>query len=213
MANNEKPGRVHKSVQKFIRTALATTCLTVMSGGLASAGSVIYDDDTTAEYQNSAANALLLANQLAAATGGLGSNTTTAIGHFCNSSTAGCGAIEGNDDWFEVTGLIANQTVVYSTTDTGPGGEGSPTGTQGITITNDTQTQTFLNVSLNGLPSGNFTVPSDGNVLFDITSGEGRAQYSVTLTQTTGVPEPSTVSGVGLALAGALALRRKFRKA
>ena len=197
MASNEK-GRICKSLKTFVRTALASTCLTAMAGGLAVAGTVSYDDDNVSPGEFGITYS---SSMLAAATGGP-VNTTIISGHICNTAGGACTLESTTDDHLEVTGLIGGQSVNLSDTATGP-----------ATFKLLDDTLTFIgSIPTNG--STPFTVPNDGNLLFDVEIGsESSSDYTITATQTTGVPEPSTVSGAALALAGALLLRRNSKKA
>ncbi|MGH9723199.1 MAG: PEP-CTERM sorting domain-containing protein [Bryobacteraceae bacterium] len=70
-----------------------------------------------------------------------------------------------------------------------------------------------LNGPATNPPIFNGIVPGDGILVVGVNQQEQTAFYDLNLAaQSAEVPEPSTTAGVGLALAGALALRRKRTK-
>ena len=57
------------------------------------------------------------------------------------------------------------------------------------------------------------TTPNDGILIIQVQQNEQVATYDLTLdASTSSVPEPSTLSTVGLALAAGVAMRRKLKK-
>ncbi len=88
MATNPNDTKARKSIGKFARALLATTCLTIASGGTAVASLITYNEGST-DFSNTFGGA----NPLAAA----GIPGTTVVN----------GVVIGEDvfDYFELTGL------------------------------------------------------------------------------------------------------------
>ncbi len=197
MATNINNTNARQLIGKFSRTLLATTCLTVASGGAALAGTVTYPEGTSLPSQPPPTDPL---TPLAAA-----ANPGT---------TVVTGSISGNNvaAWFELTGLGTGTFTVDASTD------GTPNGAtiyvfndSDLTIPDALETNTF--VSGTDAVFGALAIPADGNVVVDVqTNNESANDFSVTVNTTGSVPEPSTIATVGLGLAGALALRRKFKQ-
>ena len=195
MAISPKDPTARKSIGKFARTLLATTCLTV-AGGAAQAGTIIYTEGTApapADFSNTFPAATVLT---AAAIPG----TTTVNGN-----------ISGGDpfDFFELTGLGAGTfTVTASTSGSGMGSVSVLTDAN-VVVGGPTGISNGVSASF-----GSFSIPSDGNIVVELQDlGERSTPYTVTVnTLSSSTPEPSTIATVGLGLAGALALSRKRRK-
>jgi len=182
--------RARKSLQKLARTLLATTCLTGASSGVA-LGSVITEGLSPApgDFPNTA-NGYALPVGTTQVNGAISLTTDPA-------------------DWFEFTGLLGGSS--FSLRATAPGTAYS----DNLTLQSDTSVNIAGPIDFShGNPAnlGPLTVPADGNLVVGITQGEGGGNYTIILNGTlapTGTPEPATFAGVGLALAGALAWRRK----
>lgn len=177
---------------RFSKTLFTTTCLTVACSATAVAGTITEGTaPAPSDFPNAAKGYLLPMG------------TTQVFGNV--------GGSEGSDsaDWFEFQGLSGNYSLsavmnpLHSET--------------GLRIDIFTDSGTLLqagslefNLSQTALTG---SVPIDGKLDIEIFTAEGRhfegvgAGYSVTLNSA--VPEPATLFPVGLALAGALAWRRK----
>lgn len=108
----------------------------------------------------------------------------------------------GDNDFFQFTGLLGGGA--YSLA-------GLYEASASYTVFNSAGV--VLNVETTNPPLFTGTIPGDGILVVGVEQNEQISFYDLTLTApTTGVPEPSTAVGVGLALAGALALRRKLAK-
>jgi hypothetical protein len=104
-------------------------------------------------------------------------------------------------DYFFISGLLAGGS--YTIT-------GLYTGFTNYEILNSSAG--VLNVSATNNPSMSGTIPGDGILVVHVNQTEQVATYDLTVSAPTAVPEPSTLSGVGLALVAGLALRRKLAK-
>jgi hypothetical protein len=181
--------RKNPILDKLSRALLAGSCLTGMAG-IATASTIIQGvPPAPAEFPTNFPGYLLP----------LG--TTQVIG-----TLPGCIDCEGAGEqpaWFEVQGLVSS----------------SP-----FTVTSCCENDAFYEVldssggflGVSDFESGatlNGTVPTDGNLVFLVGEECGNCSspqsYEVTLSDTASVPEPSTLAMAGLALAGALAWRRK----
>ena len=198
-------------LESFTRGLLATTCLGVACTGTAAAGTITEATSPAPADFPSSPNGYLLP---------LG--TTVVNGTVGNGS-----GVEGGfdfTDYFEFQGLA-------------PGGSASvtgvfnPLGTEAAifyTVFDDIGTQLAIGsfetcCSGHGGNTSNFTVPGDGNIVFEAfsscgsetTCGSGRGQgYTVTLSaEQSAVPEPATLPLTALGM-GAVALgwRRRRRQ-
>jgi hypothetical protein len=172
-----------KSVKKLARTLLATTCLTVASAGAGLAGTV--DESVFGEFSKSSSSPTILPT-----------GTDTVLGSLSSTGIDGI-------DFVKFINLIGGSTFDLTATDTSGAS---------IQILSDTpSTIVPLTFFSSGSPfdSGPFIIPGDGNLIVGIGSNEGSSNYALTLTDPQGAPEPGTFGAVGLALAGALAWRRK----
>ena len=170
-----------------MRTLTATTCLTAASAGVAAANTII-------------------------------EGTPPAPANFGNASPGyvmnpGVDQVQGvftpgtdPTDFFEFTGLLPGSPYTITTTVA----NGSLAGTvealqsDGVTVLNGP-------TAFNGSPiifTG--SVPGDEKIVIDMVATEGTTSgYTVNMSAQLATPEPSTLAGVGLALAGALARRRR----
>jgi hypothetical protein len=172
--------------KKFAGALLATTCLTGASGAVANASTIIEGVlPAPNDFPNTAPGFLL---------------------------PVGTNLVEGSlgpsdaSDWFEFQSLQGggsfSELATYAV-------HGQEAGFQVAIYNTD---MTLLKIgTLEG--SGTLltgTIPSNGDLLVNINSEAGRSVgYNVSLTAPLGTPEPSTLAGAGLALATALAWRRR----
>jgi hypothetical protein len=197
VAINPKDTVGRKAAGKFARALLATTCLTVATGGAALASTVNIIEGTApapVDFAN---------------TFGSASSFSAAI---IPGTTTVSGSVSGGDqlDYIELTGLgTGSFSVTFEDT-------GSINSTGAATLLTD-----------GGLSLGGPTIftsaapaifasqliPSDQNLILEIQErNESTAPYTVTVTTTAAAaPEPGTIALAGLGLAGA-ALARKRRK-
>jgi MYXO-CTERM domain-containing protein len=182
------PDRRNQSTvpEKFARALLATTCLTAASG-IAAADTVIEGQGgAPLDFANNFAQAYLLP---------LGTTIVT-----------GTVSISDTNDFFEFQGLVAESAFSFQIPQI--------TCCEGL-IAN------IYNSSYEGLDGGGVsmagrtlsgTVPSDGNLIvqFYVNAENAERAYEIDLVSgTSPSPEPATLPAAGLALAGALAWRRK----
>jgi hypothetical protein len=218
-----KDSELPKSVEKFARGLLTTTCLTAACGATAAAGTITLPET---DFPNSAPGVLL-------ATG------TTVVNSFIGNLPFEGGP--SSPEWFEFQGLTPGDTfdLTAAYNPLGPR-EGSGNGETGVRVSvfNSSLTPLFTDQSIEngGLTGANMLVgivPVDGLVDVEVfnqftetalvprtrplnvegvSQGFGSA-YQVTLADVpnNSVPEPGTATamGLGLAGAGALAWRRK----
>lgn len=107
----------------------------------------------------------------------------------------------GDIDFFKLTGLTPG--ALYSLI-------GTYEGSARYTVLNSALTTLNTAVDNPALLTG--TIPGDGMLVVGVLENEQIAFYDLTLQTSAVTPEPATTAGVGLALAGALALRRKQKK-
>ncbi len=105
----------------------------------------------------------------------------------------------GDIDFFKLTGLTPG--ALYSLI-------GTYEGSARYTVLNSALATLNTAVDNPALLTG--TIPGDGMLVVGVLQNEQIAFYDLNLQ--TSIPEPSTAAGVGLALAGALALRSKQKK-
>jgi len=204
------------SLEGFARGLLSTTCLTVVCGSSAVAGTVT---EPISAFPNSSPGYLLPIG-------------TTVVNGF-----AGVKPSEGGfagTDWFEFQGLTPGSSYTLTSVYNPLGQRGeSGNGESGLTISllTNSQSPLFTNVSMegpgvSGVNALTGIVPSDGFLDVEIVSNQiaeqsfvegGGSNYQVTLaaetgSASTGAPEPGTMATVGVALAGALAWNRKRRQ-
>lgn len=171
------------SLKKFARGLLATTCLTVAAGA-AQAGTFT----ETTDFGNTYAAATSLPPGTDVVNG-----TLTWPGDM--------------DDFVRFSGLVGTS---YTLTETNASGLFSQlsvfSSSNGVTPIGGP-----VGVGSSGSNSVSGAIPGDGVLIVDVHNGEGSGGYSLNL-QTSGVPEPSTLGGVGIALAASLAMRRRQKK-
>ena len=195
MAKPQSGNTPRKSIGKFARTLLATTCLTLASAGAALATSVTYTEGSgglPADFPNTSVSPTALA-------AAVNPGTTIVNGNLFPGSG-------DTADWFELTGLgIGNFTLTASN----PIGYAISIFDSSLTQIGSTQTSTT--------PSfGPIAIPGDEDLVVELSqnpsTGEGGA-YAVTVNTTAAAtPEPSTFVSLSLGLAGMLALRRKLKQ-
>ena len=173
---------------RFRRSLLATTCLSVGVGGSATAGAITEGTaPAPADFPNSSPGTLLP----------LG--TTIVFG-----TLTGGGDLQ---DWFEFQGLSGLTPFTLL-------GQYNPLGLERGThfsvfnSSNSLIGSTTLE-GFGGTVSG--TIPADGNLIVEVNGAVLSAPYEMALTASLGAqaPEPGTLATAGLAIAGALAWRRK----
>jgi hypothetical protein len=188
------------AIKKFSRALLATTCLAGVSG--IASGSAITITEGTPPAPIDFGNSFNLATVLP--TGTTIVNGTLTFG-------------SDSDDYFEFQNLPGNGTFSVTAVYAPLGQEAG----MSVTLVNSANALLGFGTleSSGAILQG--TVPGDGNLIVDIgynnrfgpnIDGEGVNSpngYQVTLTTTPTTPEPATLALTGLALAGALAWRRK----
>jgi hypothetical protein len=206
MLDSQKNPELPRSLENIARGLLATTCLTVACGAGAVAGTVT---EPIGDFPNTEPGLLLPVG-------------TTIVNGFAGYEPGESGY--ASPDWFEFQGLTAGDTYTLTAVydPLGPF-RTSGNGESGLTVSVFTSSQSalFSNKSMEGagVSGANAlmgTVPGDGKLDIDIASHNENAgsYFQVTLTQNapSSVPEPGTLAGAGLALAGALAWSRKRRQ-
>jgi hypothetical protein len=171
-------------LKKLARHLLASTCLTVAAAGTAY-GSTFNE---SSDFSNAFGTADILPV-----------GTDTVIGHI---------GFGDADDYFEFTGLLGGATFFL-----GASTDGNSFNPFVTVLSNSPSTITGpLTFSFGSPTNGSGVIPADGILVFHVGNpGEG-GTYTVTLdAPLAGVPEPGTLTGVGLGLAGALALRRRSK--
>ena len=171
------------ALKKFARHLLTTTCLTAAAAGVASAGTINESSVPGADFGNTFG----VANVLPVGTDGV-------IG----------GVNTSDNDFFRFSGLLGGGA--YTLT-------GVYTGFATYSILNSSQG--VLNPGQSNPASFSGTIPGDGILVVSVQQNEQLGTYDLTLAAPQapgGVPEPATLTGVGLGLAGAWALRRKRAK-
>ncbi len=174
-------------LKKIARHLLATTCLTAAAAGVA--GATTFTESTDFSNTFAGANALPIGTDVV------------------NGSLFGSLAPD-NDDYFQFSGLLAGSSfsLSASTPDTGWFGNFFVFSSSQSQIGSAQPLQNATPANVGGI------VPLDGILVVDVglVEGFGAAAYTVSLTAPLAqTPEPSTLAGVGLGLAGALALRRR----
>jgi hypothetical protein len=211
------------SLESFTRGLLSTTCLTVVCGSGAVAGTVT---EPLTAFPNTSPGILL-------PTG------TTVVNGFIGYKPSEAGF--AGTDWFEFQGLTPGSSYTLSAAynplgsrTTSGNGESGGTLEGGLTRTpvalnlfNSAQTLLATQSMENAGAVVSGTVPGDGVLDVEITApaygyegnfaAAGGSFYQVSFAGETGssgssAPEPGTLAPVGLALAGALAWSRKRRK-
>lgn len=180
--------RTNPVLDKLARALLASSCL-AGAAGIANAASIITEGiaPAPAEFPITAPGYLLPVG------------TTEVIGALSDCSE--CGGEDTN--WFEFQGLLPSSSFTFT-----------------ACCENDAFYSVF-DTSLNFLGGGDFeraisvtgAVPTNGDLVINVATecGEcGIQNYQLTLNASqAAAPEPSTLATAGLALAGALAWRRK----
>ncbi len=211
MFTNKMSLELPRSVENFARGLLATTCLTAACGSSALASTVT----------------LTFGNQ-ATEPGTLLPVGTTVVNGFVGALPNEAGT--SNTDWFEFQGLTPGDTYTLTGVYNPLGGRGeSGNGETGIRLAvfTDSQTPLFTNQYLEGSGVSGVsalvgTVPGDGFLDVEVVGNPfyrespAGSSYQVTLSQAaergSTVPEPASLSTAGLALAGALAWKRKRQR-
>ena len=169
-------------MKKFIRRSLVTTCLVVAATSAAHASIINETSVVGADFNNTFA----LLNSL-------GPGVTEVIG-----------AINPFDDldYFSISGLAGG--LGYTITGIYTAMASYEVLTSGNVVLN----------SLNNNPASmSGTIPDDGILVVHVANNEQMSTYDLSLTAaSSGVPEPGTLAGAGLALASGIALRRKLKK-
>jgi hypothetical protein len=175
--------------EKFAHALLATTCLSVATGG-ASAATILIVEGTSpapADFANSMPGAYVLPFGTNEIKGSLTGTTDT-------------------KDWFEFQYLVGGSGFTLHGVYTPLHQE------KGVTfqVFNSSGVQ-FGNSSLEGQGRPiNGTVPADGDLFVQVQFAQaGNPHYQFTLAAEAVSPEPAPVLGTALGLAGALAWRRK----
>ena len=170
------------SLKKFMRGLLTTTCLTAAATGAAHAS--ILNETSVAGADFGDTFALL---------NSLGSGVTEVIGQINPSF---------EHDYFSISGLAGGTS--YTIT-------GLYTGSASYEVL--TSGNLVLNSINNNPASMSGTIPGDGILVVHVAQNEQISTYDLTLTAaSSGVPEPGTLAGAGLAVASGIALRRKLKK-
>ena len=172
-----------KSLKKYARHLLATTCLTVAA--------------TTAQATTFSEGVNDFGNTFAARTG-LPGGTTQVFG----------GVNPGNDfdDFFFFSGLPLGGAFTFT---------GLYEGAVNVSVLTNGNSVINGNSNLSNPPTMTGTVPGDGILVIGAHGFEGTAFYDLRLDVVGGtsqIPEPATAGLAGLALASAVALRRKTAK-
>ncbi len=177
---NSRKETVSAFLKKFSRTLLATTCLTV-AGAAASQAAVLTE---STDLSNSVSSPTILDPSI-----------NTVIGNFSDGSPANFNFDPA--DYFQFTGLTPGSSFTLNWT---------PNGYVTLRAYDPANTSTpLIDYTSPNASTFNGTVPNSGALTVGAINSEGMG-FQVSLS---GVPEPGTLSVTGLALAGALALRRK----
>jgi hypothetical protein len=189
MQNPTKSG--HTDWNRFTKTLLTTTCLGVAASGGAQATTILIVEGTTpapADFPNSSPSYLLP----------VGTNLVQGQLHSASSD---------NDDFFEFQSLMPGQSFSIL-------GTYNPLGQERqVSYQVFNSSGTSLGIATlegeGGLVSG--TIPNNGNLIVDVSfSSQGSPTYQVALTtEVAPTPEPAVGPVAGLALAAALAWKRK----
>ncbi len=186
---NQTGNSARKSIGKFTRTVLASTCLTLASAGAVSASTIYVEGEggLPSEFSDS-------------------SSSPTQLGADPNPGTTTVeGILEGQhvSDWFELIGLgIGDFTV-------------TETNNQDLFISIFDSSLNQIGSAEGSANFGPDVIPEDGNLIFGMNLDDASGGYTVTVNTTSATPEPSTAVGLssGLAgLVGMLALRRKLKR-
>lgn len=206
MSERQKNLNLPNSLENFARGLLSTTCLTVVCGSGAVAGTV---NLSNSDFPNSSPGVLLPVG-------------TTVVNAFAGIPAETEGSL--SPEWFEFQGLGAGDTYIL-TASYNPLGRFSESGNGEsglmLNVFDSSLSPLFTSQSLETAFRGGTgasvsgSVPGDGFLDIEITANNDRGSfYQVTLSDEAGgstVPEPGTLVPVGLALAGALAWSRKRR--
>jgi PEP-CTERM motif len=175
------------ALKKLARRLLTTTCLTVAASASAHAGLLLETSAPGSDFPGSFGAAYVLPAGTTEVQGSLASPTD-------------------NFDFFEFTGLLGGTAYSFANTYGGGG--------FGLNMEVLNSSQSVLNAYASTPASFSGTIPGDGALVVEmfLSSGEGVTTYDTTLTAQSAAPEPGTLGTLGLALAGALTLRRKRSK-
>jgi len=183
--------RKNPVIDKLARALLASSCLTG-AAGIATASTIITEGiaPAPAEFPVSAPGYILPVG------------TTEVIGTLNGCSECGVGE---DVNWFEFQGLLPSASFDFS-----PCCEGEGTSYSVFNTTMDNLGNCNLEAGCDVIGA----VPTNGKLVVRVVAecGEcGTQNYQLSLTSALapGTPEPSTLATAGLALAGALAWRRK----
>lgn len=193
---------------KLCRSLLASTCLTVACGATATAGTIT---EGTAPAPANFGNTFNTASLLPVG--------TTQVFGFLGPFDEGGGA--NLSDWFELQGLTPGATYLLDGSN-----QTESEGALKFSVFNSSDVQLSGPTSMEGggfIPRDAVSIvaPLDGILVVNTTQigptgeeGGAVGQYEVALStnQTSTVPEPSTMAGVGLAAAAMLAWRRRRSK-
>lgn len=170
-------------VKKLMQALLATTCLCV-----APASSQVVNEPP--DFGNVAGSPTVLP-----------AGTIQVNGSLCTFSNCTLDL----EDWFAIPGLTTGDSISIME---------SSSGNPINYYVEDSSNGVITSGTLNGLDPVNFvvTAPTDGELIFGerlANEGQGLAGYTVSIADTS-TPEPGTVETSMLALAAAVALRRKL---
>lgn len=188
-----------KSLERFTKSLLATTCLTVAAGATASGAAITEGTLPAPDDFDNSQNGNLLPSGTTSVDGGL-----NAFFDFESSSVVG-----DTSDWFQFQGLTPGANFSLKLSLISFSGEGFVGGA----VFDGSGPLTPIDSGGLGFSAGNMVtlngvVPGDGRLVVNLgseISGEGvLASYTADLT-TDAVPEPSTLGTAGLGLAAVAA--------
>ena len=171
-------------LKKIARHLLATTCLTVAAAGLSHATTL----NESADFSGTFAGA-----------------TALPVGTDVVNGTLNNGSLAPADsaDFFLFSGLAGGGafSFVATTPDFAPSG----------IVLDSLGTVIVPTFNFNPIlpATGGGSIPLDGILIVRMVNNEGTGNYSFALDAPSAVPEPSTLAGLGLGLAGGLALKRR----
>jgi hypothetical protein len=208
--NRPKDAAARKAASKFARALLATTCLTVASGGAAMAGGCTFAEGGSLDSLTPPVSPTQLT-----ATPNPGVTTV------CGADYTEAGAYIA---FWELTGLGVGNYMISAYAD--PPVSENVAGAVAPTVYGDlyvSSTSSFSGDIVDDAELGQSSsivlsttvIPANGDLFFTVALPQGAQnnQFGVTVTTTApSTPEPSTVATTGLGLAGALALWRKRRR-
>lgn len=192
-------------LKKLSRHLLATTCLSAAAVG-AAYGTTITESPEPGEFGHTLGASTVLSTIAPLTIPG--TNTV-------NGETNG----DNLDAYFtfDLGSGEANTSFSYSfsiTSSSNQGGHFEILNDSGTNIGSTTEFAFGSNLGAGLVTSGTGTVPGNGDIVAAVLQGNeaGSISFTVTVTDTTPVaPEPGTFAELGLGLAGAVALRRRFK--